>query len=178
MNSKDLALTALFSALYAILVIVQGLSAAASIQVRLADALIPLAALFGPPVILGVSLGCVVCNAYLSLSIPFGFLDVIFGPIANLAAAGLIFKMRKKPLVGCVLGAVVIGLVVGSYLWLLFPFEDAILPPFLISIASITMSSLFALAVLGYGLLRAFKRSAVIKLLRSHGLKIYMENEK
>lgn len=174
MESKDLALTALFITLYSTLVVVQGISAAASIQIRFADALIPLSALFGPPAIIGVSVGCVVSNIYLSASVPYGFIDIIFGPVANMIASALIFKMRNKPMIGCFLGALSIGLIVGSYVWLLFPVESAAFPPWLLSITVLTISSLFAVAVLGYSLLVALKKPNIIRFLRSHGLKIYV----
>jgi uncharacterized membrane protein len=175
MESKDLALTALFITLYSTLVIVQGISAAASIQIRFADALIPLSALFGPPVILGVTVGCVISNIYLSASVAYGFIDVIFGPIANMIASVLIFKMRRKPFIGCVFGALVVGLIVGSYVWLLFPVESAIFPPWLLSVIVIAMSSLFAIGVLGYSLLKTLMKPNIVKFLRAYGLKIYAE---
>jgi uncharacterized membrane protein len=175
-ESKDLALTALFITLYSTLVIVQGISAAASIQIRFADALIPLSALFGSPVIFGVTVGCVISNIYLSASVPYGFIDVIFGPIANMVASALIFKMRRKPLIGCFLGALIVGLIVGSYVWLLFPpVESAILPPWLLSILVITMSSLFAIGGLGYSLIKALRKPNIARVLKAHGLKIYLE---
>ncbi|RJS80374.1 QueT transporter family protein [Candidatus Bathyarchaeota archaeon] len=85
-----MALSAVFASLYAAMVILQGISAAAVIQLRIADCLIPLSAIFGPPVIVGVSLGCFVSNAYFSASIPYGLYDIVFGPLANLIAAAII----------------------------------------------------------------------------------------
>ena len=76
LDSRDIALTAVFAALYAVIVIVQGLSAAATIQLRIADCLIPLSALFGLPVVFGVTLGCFVSNAYTSAAVPKGVYDI------------------------------------------------------------------------------------------------------
>jgi uncharacterized membrane protein len=183
LNSKNLALTAVFAALYAVLVILQGISAAATIQLRIADCLIPLAAIFGLPHIIGVTVGCFVGNAYFSASLQYGIFDIVFGPIANLAAASLIFKLRKKPLVGCLLGAFTIGLIVGSYLWLLFGAPEnlfglklpASLPVWVASIISITGSSLVAVTILGYMLLKVFRNSNIIKPLKSRGLQVYLD---
>jgi len=182
-ESKDVALTAFFASLYAVLVIFQGISAAAVIQLRIADCLIPLAALFGPPTILGVSIGCVVSNAYFSASAPYGVFDILLGPVANLVAATLIFKLRKRVLIGCILGGILIGLVVGSYVWLLFPPPQDIFgftlpmnwPPWYLSIVSLTISSLVAFVVIGYALFRVLSRPGIIEPLKSHGLRVYLE---
>jgi uncharacterized membrane protein len=164
------------------MVIFQGISAVATIQLRIADCLIPLSTLFGPPTIIGVTIGCFVGNAYLSAALPYGIFDVVFGPIANLIAASMIFKLRRKLLAGCILGAITIGLIVGSYLWLLFGVPENIfgftfpvnLPVWVASVVSITVSSLLAVAVLGYTLLKILRSFNVIEPLKSHGLQIYL----
>jgi len=181
LESRDVTLTALFSSLYAVLVILQGISAAATIQLRFADSLIPLAALFGPPAILGVSFGAFISNTYFSASIPFGVYDIVLGSIANLIAATAIFKLRRRLLFGCILGAVVIGLIVGSYVWLLFPPPPDIFglalpinwPPWLLSTVSLTTSSIIAFCVLGYVLFKVLSRPGIIEPLKSRGLRVY-----
>ncbi|MEM3696832.1 MAG: QueT transporter family protein [Candidatus Bathyarchaeia archaeon] len=182
-DTKDVALTAVFAALYAVLVAIQGLSAAASIQLRFADCLIPLSALFGWPVIVGVSLGCVVGNATTSLALPNGIYDVAFGPIANLIAAFLIYVLRNRQLLGCLLGSIVIGVFVGSYIWMIFGAPSnffgiefpAAWPIWVTSMMSITASSLVALAIIGYTLLTALSKPSVIEALKSKGLKVAAE---
>ena len=171
-------LTAVFAALYTVINVVQMVTVGnptiyGPVQLRIADALIPLAALFGWPVIGGVTIGCFVTNAYYSAS-P---IDVVFGSIANFVAAYLILLLRKRRLLACVVGSLPIGLIVGGYLWLLFPppeiFSTA--PAWLASIASITISSLIAVAVIGYALLLVFSRSGIIEPLKSRGLKVVEE---
>ncbi|MDH5754458.1 MAG: QueT transporter family protein [Candidatus Bathyarchaeota archaeon] len=184
-DSRDLALTAIFAALYAVVVIIQGISAAASIQLRIADCLIPLSALFGWPTIIGVSVGCVVGNTYFSATMPNGVYDIIFGPLANLIAATLIFKLRKRRLPGCILGSIIIGLIVGSYIWTIFmPPQDIFgfsfpenMPVWVVTVTSITVSSLIAIAVIGYTLLRILSRPSSIEPLKSKGLKVVTEGE-
>ena len=83
-DAKDLALTSVFAALYAALVIVQGQTAAATIQLRFADCLIPLCGLLGWPVVLGVTVGAFAGNAFTSLPMANGVLDVVFGSRAPL----------------------------------------------------------------------------------------------
>ena len=182
LESKDLALSAVFASLYAVAVIIQGLTASASIQLRVADCLIPLVALFGPPSIIGVSVGCFFSNAYLSASMQYGVFDIFLGPLANLAAATIIFKLRRNVLLGCAIGSLVIGIIVGGYLWLLFPPPDNVfglmlpgsLPACFLSILSIAISSLVALCVFGYTLLKVMSRPGILKPLKTRGLKVYL----
>jgi hypothetical protein len=67
-----------------------------------------------------------------------------------------------------------IGLIVGGYLWLFFPPPEifSTVPAWLASIASITISSLIAVAVIGYALLLVLSRRGIIEPLKSRGLKV------
>jgi uncharacterized membrane protein len=175
LKTSDLSLTAIFTSLYAILLIALAPISFGPVQLRVADCLIPLAALFGSPVIAGVTVGCFLGNAYYWL----GPHDVILGPIANLIAATLIFLLRRRQFLACVAGALPIGIIVGSYLWLFFPPPDIFglsMPIWTAMIASITISSLVAMAAIGYALLKALSRPSVIRPLKSHGLKVYVED--
>ena len=175
MKTNEITLTVVFSSLYAVLIIVLAPISFGPVQLRVADCLIPLAALFGWPAIAGVTVGCFIGNAYYWL----GPQDVILGPIANLIAAIVIFKLRKRPFMACVAGSLPIGVIVGSYLWLFFGFEADIfrlqIAPVAGMIISVTLSTLIAVAVLGYALLMTLTRSSVIQDLKSRGLKIYSE---
>jgi len=146
------------------------------VQLRLADCLIALAALFGWPLVGGVTLGCVLTNAYYFLGTP----DVILGPIANLVAASIILFLRKRRLIACIVGALPIGVIVGGYLWLFFPFLTppevlSFLPAWAAMIVSLTISSLIAVAVIGYALLLVLSRRGIIEPLKSRGLKVVEE---
>jgi len=174
-DSRSLALAVVLAALYAVLVIVQGISAAATIQLRIADCLLPLCALFGWPAIFGVTLGAFVGNTYTSASLSNGIYDVVFGPLANLIAGAIIYLLRNRKVIGCIAGSVVIGLIVGSYVWMIFgapsnifglefPAGWSILGA---SIISITVSSIVAIAVIGYALLRILGESKVLEPLRA-----------
>ena len=168
------------AALYATLVIVQGQSAAATIQLRIADCLIPLCALFGWPAIVGVTAGALAGDMFTSLPMSNGVYDVVFGPFANLLAGIIIFLFRKRRLIGCVLASVEIGLVVGSYVWMIFGAPSDIFnvgipvnwPFWTASVVSITVSSLVAIAVIGYALLSVLSRESIAVSLKSRGLKI------
>src|SRR4030042_3524385 len=101
MKTSEISLAIVFSSLYAVLVIVLAPISYGPIQLRVADCLIPLAALFGWPVIAGVSVGCFLGNAYFWM----GPKDVVLGTIANLIAASIIFMLRKRQFLACVTGS-------------------------------------------------------------------------
>jgi hypothetical protein len=171
LDTRDLSLTVAFASLYAITVIVLAPISFGPVQLRVADCLIPLAALFGWPVVVGVTVGCFVGNAYYWL----GPLDVFFGPAANFIAATIILLLRKRQLSACVTGALPIGIIVGGYLWLFFPPPDIFgfsLPSWAAMITSVTISSLIAMAGIGYSLLIILSRPSVIEPLKSRGLKV------
>jgi uncharacterized membrane protein len=167
-----LSVTVLFAALYAVLVIVLAPISFGPVQLRVADVLIPLSALFGWPVVAGVTFGCFVGNAYYAL----GPVDVIAGPIANLIAATIILMLRKQRLLACVVGALPIGLIVGGYLWLFFGFLPpeslSFLPSWAAMIVSLTISSFIAISVIGYVLLVALSQPSILEPLKSRGLKV------
>jgi uncharacterized membrane protein len=176
-DSKDITLTAVFAALYPVINILQmtligNPTIYGPIQLRIADCLIALAVLFGWPVVGGVTLGCLVTNAYYFL----GAQDVILGPIANLIAASVVLLLRKHRFSACVAGALPIGIMVGGYLTIFFPFLTPpgvlnALPAIAAMIVSLTISSIIAIAGIGYSLLLVLSRPGIIGALKSKGLK-------
>jgi len=179
-DSKDVALTAVFTALYVIVNIFQMFSVGnptiyGPIQLRVADCLIALAALLGCPVIVGVTVGCFLTNAYYFI----GFYDIVLGPLANLIAASIIFLLRKHRFTACVVGALPVGFIVGGYLWLFFPPPEVlnVLPVWAAMVVSITISSLIAIAVIGYLLISVLSRPGIMDSLKSHGLKVVAEDK-
>lgn len=173
MKTSEISLAIVFSSLYAVLLVALAPISYGPIQLRVADCLIPLAALFGWPVISGVTIGCFMGNAYYWL----GPQDVVFGTIANLVAATIIFVLRNRKFLACVLGSLPIGIIVGGYLWIFFPPPDIFglqLSLWSAMIVSITLSTLIAVAGIGYALLKALSSSSVTDALKSRGLKIYI----
>jgi len=177
MDTRDLSLFAAFASLYVVVNVVQMISIGnptvyGPVQLRIADCLMALSALLGWPVVAGVTVGCFLTNAYYFL----GPVDVVFGPVANLVAASIILLLRKKRLLACIVGALPIGIIVGGYLWVFFPPPNIFgLPVWAAMILSITISSLIAIAVVGYSLLTILSRPGVIEPLKSRGLKVLTE---
>jgi hypothetical protein len=174
-DSRDVTSTAVFAALYIVINIVQSVTIGnptiyGPIQLRVADFMIALAVLFGWPLIGGVTLGCFVTNAYYFIGAP----DVVFGPIANFVAAVLVMFLRSRRLLACIVGALPIGLIVGGYLWLFLPPPEVFgtMPGWVGMIVSITVSSLVAIAVIGYMVLSILSKPNIMKPLKSRGLKI------
>jgi uncharacterized membrane protein len=179
-ETRDLVLASVFAALYVVINVLQMVSVGnptiyGPVQLRLADCLIPLTALLGWPIAVGVTLGCFLTNAYYFI----GVQDVVFGSIANLIAAMVILLLRKHRFAACVLGALPIGLIVGSYLWLFFPPPEvlSILPAWVAMVVSLTISSLIVLAGIGYLLLSVLSRKGFIEPLRSRGLRVFTEDK-
>jgi len=177
LDVRDLSLAAISTSLYVVINVVQMVSIGnptvyGPVQLRVADCLMALAALLGWPVVAGVTVGCFLSNAYYFLSI----VDVVLGPVANFTAATVILLLRKRRLLACVTGALPVGFIVGGYLWtfpfLLPPAVLGFLPVWAAMIVSITISSLIAIAVIGYALLIILSRPGILEPLKSRGLKV------
>jgi len=115
---RQIALAALFAALYAVGVTGLAPISFQAYQVRVADCLLPLSILFGPAAIFGLTLGTFVGNL---LSSPFGAIDIVGGTIANFIATYLAWQIGRRRFsgawfAGTVEEVIVITLIVGSYL--------------------------------------------------------------
>jgi uncharacterized membrane protein len=141
MKSKDIAITAIFTTLYALGVVLLAPISFGIFQIRIADALLPLVMIYGLPVAFGTSLGCIIANFYGGL----GFIDIIGGSIANFLACIIAYVIgrnsRIRRLIGCLLETIIITFIVGSYLSLIFnvPIEVSFLGIFIGSFISINI---------------------------------------
>ncbi|HEV2118585.1 MAG TPA: QueT transporter family protein [Candidatus Bathyarchaeia archaeon] len=183
-RSRNLALAAVFGALYAALVIGFAPISNLPIQVRVADALIPLAILFGWPLILGLGIGTVVGN-FVSDSIT-GFpsasigLDIVGGSLVNLLAGFLAWKIGQRSwnirnmnaswFIATLVETALISVVVGGYLSIVFPQLLAL------SILGVLAGEVVAINIGGFVLLNIIGRPRSLDLLRSWGLQIYGTN--
>ena len=165
-NSVRIILTAVFAALYSVGVVFLAPVSFQVFQVRVADALLPLAMLFGWPAIVGLSLGAFVANVFGGL----GPVDMVGGALANFIAtlaAWRIFRSggRRSGLLGVGVEILVITLIVGSYLSFLLGI------PLQVSWLGILLGSVVAIGVLGTILFFALSRSNIVAILEAHGLR-------
>ncbi len=174
-RSRQIALAALFAALYAVGVTVLAPISFQVYQVRVADCLLPLSILFGPPAILGLTLGTFVGN----LSSPFGVIDIVGGAVANFVATFLAWQIGKRRfrgawLAGTVGEVLVITLVVGTYLSFLLQI------PIWLSWSGVLVGEIIAVNIGGYlllnGVYRAFgKASSRLMISSGPSLKALVE---
>jgi uncharacterized membrane protein len=158
-RSRQIALAALFAALYAVGVTVLAPISFQAYQVRVADCLLPLSILFGPPAILGLTLGTFVGN----LSSPFGAVDIVGGAVANFIATFVAWQIGRRKfngswLAGTVSEVLVITFFVGTYLSFLLAI------PVWLGWTGVLVGEIIAVNVGGYlllnGVYRAFGRRA------------------
>jgi len=164
-NAIRLTLTAVFAAIYAVGVVFLAPISFQIFQVRLADALLPLAMLFGWPAVLGLSLGAFVANFFGGL----GPVDIIGGSVANFIAtfaAWQIFRRRGKrwALVGVGVEVLVITFIVGPYLSYLLAM------PLSVGMLGIFLGSFVAIGILGSILFFALSRQRIVSLVTTYGL--------
>ncbi|MEM0007444.1 MAG: QueT transporter family protein [Candidatus Bathyarchaeia archaeon] len=156
-GSKDLALTVVFAALYAAGVIFLAPISFGIYQVRVADALLPLSVVFGVPVALGTSLGCLVANVYGGL----GIIDIVGGTAANFVACVLAWlvggKSVARRLMACFVENATITIIVGGYLALIFNV------PVEIGLFGIFLGSVVAINIIGFAILEALHRGGIDK---------------
>ena len=158
LRSRDLALTAVFAALYAVLVLTLAGISFQLVQVRVADALIPLSILFGWPVALGVAVGGAIAN--FASPMPSVLTDVTFGSIANLIASLLAWRIggwktmvkSASAFIGCLAATAVVTIIVGTYLAILTEME------LWVWWLGIGAGSLISINILGYTLIQVMRK--------------------
>jgi len=157
-NTRSLALASLLAALYGGYVFYFAFASFGPLQIRLVDAFLPLSILFGPPAVVGVTVGCFIGNL---LGSPFGIVDILGGPIANLAAATLAWaitrrKFRGSWLVAVALEIAVVSVIVGTYLVALGAAPGV---PAWVGWIEFLGSEVVAIGILGYPLLKGVARA-------------------
>jgi uncharacterized membrane protein len=158
LNTKKLAVMTIFAALYAVGVIFLAPISFGIVQVRVADAMLPLSMIFGLPSALGLSLGCIVSNVYGGL----GVIDIVGGAAANLVACTLAWYIgrrgrRIQRFLGTVAETVAVSLIVGGYLAVIFQV------PVEIGLLGILIGSTIAINIIGFPIEEAIRRSKVFR---------------
>jgi uncharacterized membrane protein len=139
--SLEVALMAILAAVYAIGTIVLAPISFLAIQVRVTDALIPLAFYLKRPAVAGVTIGNIIANMFS----PFGIIDIIVGTVANFIAAGSCMYVPERfwYLVG-IIPTLVIGLLVGTELAFFLGLEL-----WLVFVIEVLLGSFVAIVILG-----------------------------
>ena len=160
--SVRISLSAIIAALYAVVVIVFAPVSFGPFQVRIADALMPLALVFGYVAAAGLSLGCIVANffGFVLGASPTPF-DIVGGAAANLIASVLAYRVYRMltsqggkrviwAQIPILLENIVVTLIVGSYLALLVPIGSDFASSATFWYAGIFLGSLITMNGIGY----------------------------
>lgn len=164
---------AVIAALYATLTILQNTllpgTASATVQFRVAEVLTILA-IFTPAAIPGLTVGCVIANIS-SLSV-LGPYDMIFGSLASLLAAVLMYLLRNKrlfrlPVAAALMPALANGIIVGFEIEFFFVEGGFHFGDFLFQGGCVALGELGVLFVLGLPLARLIEKQGFDKKLLS-----------
>lgn len=162
---------AVIAALYAALTILQNTllpgTASMAVQFRVAEVLTILA-VFTPAAIPGLTIGCVIANIS-SLSV-LGPYDLIFGSIASLLAAVLMYLLRNKrlfnlPVPSALMPALANGIIVGFEIEFFFVEGGFHFGDFLFQGGCVALGELGVLFVLGLPLARLIEKQGFDKKL-------------
>ena len=166
-----IAQTAIIAAMYAALTYAQTIilpgSTTMAVQFRASEALNVLA-LFTPAAIPGLTIGCVIANIG-SLSV-LGPYDLIFGSIASLLAAVLMYLLRSKrlfklPVASALMPALANGIIVGFEIEFFFVEGGFHFGDFLFQGGCVALGELGVLFVLGLPLARLIEKQGFDKKL-------------
>ena len=157
-RTKDLAVIAIYAALYAALVVVLGGYSYGPIQVRIADSLVAAVPLLGLAGVLGHTLGVFIGNIF-STAGPIDLLNTI----PSFAMSFVVYYVYKRTkndytIIGtCTAYSAVLGITVGwmlSYLYSL---------PLLPTIAYVAIGNVIASVLIGWPLFKALKKTGVFQ---------------
>ena len=155
-QTKDIALIAIYAALYAALVVVLGGFSYGPIQVRIADSMLSVVPLIGFAGVLGHTLGVFVANIFSTI----GVIDLL-NTIPSFAMSFVVYYVYKRThkdytvLVTSIAYSAVLGTTVG---WMLSPITGIPLP---LSIAYVLAGNLVATVLVGWPLFKLLKRTGV-----------------
>ena len=160
---------AVIAALYAVLTILQNTllpgTASMAVQFRVSEVLAILA-VFTPAAIPGLAVGCVIANIS-SLSV-LGPYDMIFGSLASLLAAVLMYSLRNKrlfklPVAAALMPALANGILVGFEIEFFFVEGGFHFGDFLLQGGLVALGELGVLFVLGLPLARLIEKQELDK---------------
>ncbi len=157
-RTKDLALIAVYAALYAALVVILGGFSYGPIQVRIADSMLAAVPLLGLPGVLGHTLGVFIGNMFSTA----GLIDLL-NTIPSFAMSFVVYYVYKRTkndytVIGTsVAYSAVLGTTVGwmlSYLYAL---------PLLLTMAYVAIGNVVATVLIGWPLFKLLKKTGVFQ---------------
>jgi len=152
--SARVTLVSVIAAVYAITTVTLGSFGYSWIQVRIGEALAPLPILMGFPAVAGLTLGCIVANIFSPVGLP----DMVFGPLLTFCAAVLSWKLSfNKKCVACMYPVLVNALGVSAYVSSFYGV------PYMASVLTIAIGEFIATVLIGYILLTAIEKTAILK---------------
>jgi uncharacterized membrane protein len=158
LRSKDLALIAIYAALYAALVVVLGGFSYGPVQVRIADAMVAAVPLLGLPGVLGHTLGVFIANVFSTV----GLIDLL-NTIPSFAMSFVVYYVYKRTrndytVIGtCVTYSFVLGVTVGwmlSYVYSL---------PLLLTMIYVAIGNVLASVLIGWPVFKLLKKTGVFQ---------------
>ena len=159
-RTKDIALIAIYAALYAALVVVLGGFSYGPIQVRIADTLLAAVPLLGLPGVLGHTLGVFVGNIF-STAGPIDLLNTI----PSFAMSFVVYYVYKRTkndytvILTCTAYSAVLGTTVGWMLSYLFGY------PLLLTIVYVAVGNFIATVLIGWPVFKLLKKTGVFQRL-------------
>jgi uncharacterized membrane protein len=158
LKTKDVALIAVYAALYAALVVALGAFSYGPVQVRIADTMLAAVPLLGLPGVLGHTFGVFFANMFSTA----GLIDLL-NTIPSFVMSYVVYYTYKRTkndytVIGtCVAYSVVIGTTVGwmlSYLYSL---------PLLITIAYVSIGNIIASVLIGWPVFKLLKKIGLLQ---------------
>lgn len=170
-STKFITQAAIIAALYAVLTIMQNVllpgTASMAIQFRVSEILTVLA-VFTPAAIPGLTIGCIIAN--LSSLSALGPYDLIFGSLASLIAASLMYALRNiricsLPLFSALMPAICNGIIVGFEIEMFFVEGGFHFGDFLLQGGFVALGELTVLIVLGLPFIKFIEKQKLDKRL-------------
>ncbi len=157
-RTKDIALIAIYAALYAALVVVLGPFSYGPIQIRIADSLLAVVPLLGLAGVLGHTLGVFVGNIF-STAGPIDLLNTVPSFVMSFVIY-YVYRRTKNDysVIGtCIAYSAILGTTVGWMLSFLYEL------PFLLTIAYVAIGNTTASVLIGWPIFKLLKRTGIFQ---------------
>src|SRR4030066_396918 len=157
-RTKDLALIAVYAALYAALVVALGGFSYGPVQVRIADTMVAVVPLLGLPGVLGHTLGVFIANVFSTV----GLIDLL-NTIPSFAMSFVVYYVYKRTkndytVIGtCVAYSVVLGVTVGLMLSYVLSF------PLFLTMAYVAIGNVIASVLIGSPVFTILEKAGVFQ---------------